>query len=354
MKRRSGFTLIELLVVIAIIALLIGILLPALGQARCSARNGVSQSNLKQLGVATNTYGADFGDRIFNYSWQLGIVYTLRDGRPGFFRDLVKAHQWQQAEILYQTTGRFDGDNRLEINETTLPHRRFQHLVLVDYLSGKLPEPVVASPHDTNLSRWQADPTNAVPGVVPTQSPSGGGQNSFENSDVYELWPYASSYRTSIYSWSVEKGPRILPSTDDPILVQVVSDTSSIAQRKLDQVAFTSNKVQMFEEFDWCKDQYWAYDDSTVPQLFFDASVRSNRTSDANRGWDPNDHTNMDAFYQINYYPIDPDFFPPAKFDTDGDGVDDNVEVPGAFAWTRGGLQGVDYGGREINTMNWN
>ncbi|MEM1184928.1 MAG: prepilin-type N-terminal cleavage/methylation domain-containing protein [Planctomycetota bacterium] len=352
MKRRSGFTLIELLVVIAIIALLIGILLPALGKARDSARNGVSQSNLKQLGVATNTYGADFGDRIFNYTWQLGVLYTLPNGRSVFSNsDQVKLHQWQQADILQRATGRFAGEDELAINETTLPHRRFQHLTLVDYLSGKLPEPVVASPHDTNLSRWQADPTNAVEGVVPTQAPPGANQNSFTRPEVYELWPYASSYRTSIYSWSREKGARIIPSDDDPILVQVTA--GSIEQRKLDQVAFTASKVQMFEEFDWSKDQYWAYDDSTVPQLFFDASVRANRTSDANRGWDPDNITDMNAFYQINYYPIDPDFFPPAKFDSDGDGVDDNVEIPGAFAWTRGGLQGVDYGGREINTTNW-
>ncbi|MDX2117057.1 MAG: type II secretion system protein [Planctomycetota bacterium] len=58
MKKRSGFTLIELLVVIAIIALLIGILLPALGEARKSARNVVSMANLRSLSQVQATYSA--------------------------------------------------------------------------------------------------------------------------------------------------------------------------------------------------------------------------------------------------------------------------------------------------------
>ncbi|MEO1584800.1 MAG: prepilin-type N-terminal cleavage/methylation domain-containing protein [Planctomycetota bacterium] len=62
MNNRRGFTLIELLVVIAIIALLIGILLPALGQARCTARKLVGATNHRTIGQGVYFYAEQFDD----------------------------------------------------------------------------------------------------------------------------------------------------------------------------------------------------------------------------------------------------------------------------------------------------
>ncbi|GJM19522.1 MAG: hypothetical protein DHS20C14_17350 [Phycisphaeraceae bacterium] len=356
MDKRRAFTLIELLVVIAIIALLIGILLPALGKARASARNVLSQSNMRSLGQSSNNYAADFNDRIFSYSWRGGGSYTVVGTAGGAAitpNDDVAATGYQNTDILRRLTGRIDnpavngpGTGKINLWDFRLVHRRFSHCVLFDYLTSAQPEPISSSPFDRNLIQWQENPLDltTVPYADGNPDPAiYDDDTNWPKNAMKQRWAYASTYQVVPAAWNQDQLPSYTPVRETPHLMRAVTggaDFVPLGNRRYGQVSFPSGKVHMFEEFDRFTDSAgipWLYPEAKCNLLFFDGSVRAELSADSNPGWTP---ANEDTLWKQPWVPLDT--FP---LHYKGDIGDEWFQY---FRWTRRGLAGIDYGGSEI------
>ena len=219
-RSSGGFTLIELLVVVAIIALLIGILIPALGKARLSAQLVKSKANLRSLGQVQFLYAGDFDDS-FTIPFDTNRVgggglggnrwgTASKPGLPNYRWEFVGPDKWyteMYAFHWYSLVGGYvnEGDWASEVQFAP------SDKVLIDRFT------------DTVISDPRATPSTVIWDGSYVLSPT--------------VWFSPSRYR--------EDGRPTCVRTNGP---------ESLAKRnKISDTAFPSTKVMIWERFDWSK-----------------------------------------------------------------------------------------------------
>jgi prepilin-type N-terminal cleavage/methylation domain-containing protein len=225
----SAFTLIELLVVIAIIAVLVAILLPALGKARLASQRGVSQANIAGLGKAQVQYSADFKDSFVNpFDTRNEITYQQPAGGSRVDWYTVLRPKYEQQDSVW-VADVFDN-----------PYGRASELFALYWASQMTAyynendsgSAVIRSPYDRTLIARATQQLQNIPN-------NGYGRESqdFDTSYLYSptFWLASERYKSDTMAF-------VHATTGDGV--------KYLRRYRFDQAPFPSAKVLLFERFD--------------------------------------------------------------------------------------------------------
>jgi prepilin-type N-terminal cleavage/methylation domain-containing protein len=149
--RRTGFTLIELLVVIAIIAILIGLLVPAVQKVREAAARSSCSNNLKQLGLAMHTYHDAHKMFPRNYL-QVGVnAWEALSANYFILPYIEQSPLYNQGQAILNNNGLSAGSKWSQI---------YNGLMNTPISTFKCPSAAPAPPRGTNSSGWDGPGTN--------------------------------------------------------------------------------------------------------------------------------------------------------------------------------------------------
>jgi hypothetical protein len=226
---------------------------------------------------------------------------------------------------------------------TRIVNRNFWHMPLIDggYYSGKVPEAATVCPDDRAAVTWQRRYLDIDTAILETGDP-----DPYSPQGLKRMLPFWSTYQLVPTAWTADSGPGVLSQASGSPGMHFLYDDYAAAYygfggRSLHEVLFPSQKVCQFDLIDrhcYQRDIWYAYPVARQPLLFFDCSVSIRATADSNPGWLPTAPTSTSPT-QYQYWPVgsDPATLSGQPFDN----------VIGYYRWTRAGLKGVDYGGKE-------
>lgn len=343
--RGRAFALMDLAASIVVAGVLMCLVIAVLGETRRQSQLDESISNLQRFGAATQSFAADHDGRLWGYTWQPGEIVTwvnvFGDEEKIQLPDNATQAAAHQATHLIRTLGDRVGAEGIAVPNGWLPTVFYSHLPLLEYLQADPLERWTVDPGDRNRVNWKDDPTSKFDeGLWLPHQP--------EPTHDNKRWPYSSSYMAVPAAWDAngsnlrEDAPRVSHGNTHN---SYNTNGATFFPSMLADVFYPAQKVHMHDRHQWhfgARTPFYGVNtqEARLPLLAFDGSVSVRQTADANPGWSPH---NIEFHCAVFWYQ-------PSDWEPGTMSGEPNDFSKGFYFWTRGGLKGLDFGGRPLDT----